>query len=254
MWGPANVVSVEATIDEGVECWPPGSAHSGKISSNGSGRPIDGVFIVRAVNNAALVALSYPRMATQAVEGTGASNVPDKPATPAETTQYNLQITDGGVASWQKDTGITDIPNAPAQANVAKRYNIEVLANGTVQWIEDTVTREGSDVPNAPAAAQTIRRYVLVIGADGGAAWEQAPAVPTNIPNAPAGLVAVATYVLQVAVGRYHELGGREWWRWWRNSGGVAGLPGRCRHLLLEVRGANPEHGRCGVRQCHAGG
>ena len=33
------------------------------------------------------------------------SNVPDKPSTPSSDTEYNLKITDTGVATWEEDTG-----------------------------------------------------------------------------------------------------------------------------------------------------
>ena len=201
VYGPGSVRTVQETVVKGAELWPGPAASQGALSSATLGRPVDGINVMaEGADSLAPVFLSYPRIAATASTGTGASNVPDKPSAPAATTQYNLQVTDTGQASWQPDGGTTDtdptaraaaaaadakavaaqatadgksnVPDRPATPDAATDYNLRVQADGTASWEEDTVQDTG--LPEAPGAQAATARYELEVGTDGAATWQTA--------------------------------------------------------------------------------
>ena len=113
VYGVAQV-RTSGQVDQGYELWPTGDG--GVVSNTTNGRPIDGMYVSgAAVDDLAPVVLSEPKIAAQASTGTGASNVPDAPATPDETTRYDLQVTSGGQRSWQPT--LASDPPEPSDAS-----------------------------------------------------------------------------------------------------------------------------------------
>ncbi len=201
IFGPGSVRTVQEAVVKGAELWPGPAASQGALSNATLGRPVAGISVMaEGADHLAPVQLSYPRIAATASTGTGASNVPDKPSTPSQDTEYNLRITSGGQASWQPDGGTTDtdptaraaaaaadakavaaqatadgksnVPDRPATPDAATDYNLRVQADGSASWEEDTVQDTG--LPEAPDAQAATARYELEVGTDGAATWQTA--------------------------------------------------------------------------------
>ncbi len=182
VWGTATVRTVQETLAEGAELWP-GSV-AGALDHTQGARPVDGLFVSGGQNNLATVSLTYPRIAAQTSTGTGASNVPDKPATPSQDTQYNLSVTAGGVASWVEDDGsmAVDQTARDAAATADDKADRALIAAATADADAATADAKAvsaqatadskSNVPNVPAASVADADYNLRVATDGTATWE----------------------------------------------------------------------------------
>ena len=202
VFGPAEIKTTEASVDKGAELWP--SSTAGEFTEGGSGRPVDGINVVsQGSGNRARVVLGYSHVGTQAVSGTGRSNVPDQPATPSETTNYNLQVTSGGTGRWEK-VGATQIPYSdatpeqsddtagaagtseqvsrsdhkhplPDEATPSKSGLMSSADKTKLNGIPGDAAKPPEGVPDAPAPGLADANYVLNVPASGAITWETAP-------------------------------------------------------------------------------
>ena len=195
VYGPAQCNS--STVSRGAHIAPSGIA--GRLGTDTGTRPIDGLLVTGGAGSLATVALSYPKIAAQVSSGSGASNVPDKPTTPASTTDYNLRITDTGGASWVEDTGggatISPADAAPPQPNDTMgaagtgteyaredhKHPLPAVASGTEAGLMSAASfsklagianqATANDTPNAPARSLSAVEYNLEVESDGTIQW-----------------------------------------------------------------------------------
>ena len=198
VYGAADLNTVQAAVDKGAELWPGPQANTGQLSNEALGRPVDGLYVTGAgEGNVAPVMLSYPRIAAQASTGTGASNVPDQPAPPAETTVYGLQVTPGGQGTW-RPTGDSAVPDpsdaAPQQpdgnqgeagdsdeySRADHKHPLPNNADGSNDGLMSTEDKQKLDgipgnadhspagIPDAPGTGVADADYSLRVPADGG--------------------------------------------------------------------------------------
>ena len=190
VYGPAQCRS--SSISRGAEVRP--SSTSGQLGTDTSVRPVEGLFITGGAGSLASISLSYPKIAAIATSGTGMSNVPDKPPTPDADTQYNLQITATGGASWEPDEAGTAPP--PAADGVSPQPDDTDGAVGT----ETAYAREDHKHP-LPAVATTSANGLMTAAQFDKLAGIANNATASDVPNVPSAELADVQYNLQVTSG-----------------------------------------------------